>query len=110
MEAKEKTGTVIAQCPHVYFNDGGQQRCKGCGFSRSYILGYEAGLAADKWVRILSEDGLPRDGRYLVTLVNRDGRRKVTVLNWNNIWTGQKAIAYRPLPEPYKDETADGGK
>lgn len=50
-EAKEKFERTIRQCPHEHFNDGDPQRCKGCGFSRSYILGYKDGLA-DKWVRI----------------------------------------------------------
>ncbi len=56
----------------------------------------------ERWMPIASEDDLPREGRYLVTIVNRNGERKVTLLNWNNIWAGQKAVAWMPLPVPYR--------
>lgn len=64
-EAKEKFERTIRQCSHAYFYVGDPQHCEGCGFSRSYILGYKAGRD-DKWVRIDGTESLPNlDGSYL---------------------------------------------
>lgn len=59
----------------------------------------------DDWTPITNESHFPRDGRWLVTLQNKDGKRKVTVLNWNQLWAGQKTVAYMPLPQPYQGGT-----
>lgn len=60
------------------------------------------------WIPINSENDLPQDGRYLVTIQNKDGQRKVALLNWNQIWAGQKAVAYMPLPRPYTKIHVEG--
>lgn len=54
-----------------------------------------------EWTRVKDSADFPTDGRYLVTVENRDGQRKVTLLNARQLWNGHKVVAFAPLPAPF---------
>lgn len=54
------------------------------------------------WKPIHGLEDLPREGRWLITLLNtRTKKRSVALISGAQMWAGQRALAYAPIPEPY---------
>lgn len=54
------------------------------------------------WTPIRELNDMPKEGRWLITLLNtRTKKRSVALISGAQMWAGQRALAYAPVPEPY---------
>lgn len=60
-------------------------------------------LSNSDWIEVKSDADLPDEAdRYLFTIENQKGERKVSLMNLRQLWSGQKVVAYRPIPAPFQ--------
>lgn len=78
-------------------------------FDNGFDAGYDFAKSEDRWIPV-SERLPDKDGLYVITTTSPTTTREAWWNSRKEIWTtfdggnGFDAVAWRPLPEPYKEK------